>query len=151
MSLVLSKKTIHQEQLFVASEPYEITTILGSCVAVCLWDERFQIAGMNHYLLPLWNGEGLKSIKYGNIAIMRLIEEMGKNGAIKRNIVAKIFGGAAINLDKAFSVGEKNIRVAKDTLADFGIPIIAEDIGGNKGRKIILSSIDGSVYVKYAQ
>ena len=143
-------KIIHQEQLYVAKGATEIHTILGSCVAVCLYDERFKIAGMNHYLLPLWNGEGLKTLKYGNISIERLIEEMLKNGAIKKNIVAKIFGGASINLEQTFSVGIKNVTIAKTVLNDHKIPIVAEDTGGNKGRKVILNSLDGSVYVKYS-
>jgi chemotaxis protein CheD len=144
------QKIIHQEQLYVAKGAAEIHTILGSCVAVCLYDERFKIAGMNHYLLPLWNGEGLKTLKYGNISIDRLIEEMLKNGAIKKYIIAKIFGGASINLDQSFSVGIKNVTIAKTVLQDNKIPIVAEDTGGNKGRKVIFNSLDGSVYVKYS-
>ncbi|MEY4505250.1 MAG: hypothetical protein RL154_1547 [Pseudomonadota bacterium] len=143
-------KIIHQEQLYVTNESCEIMTVLGSCVAVCLWDEKRKIAGMNHYLLPLWNGEGLKSLKFGNISIQRLIEEMQKKGSKTSDMVAKVFGGAAINLGSAFSVGEKNIRVANDELIHCGIKIVASDVGGYNGRKVILSSVDGSVYMKLA-
>lgn len=140
---------IVQEQLYVANEPMEIMTILGSCIAVCLWDDKNRVAGMNHYLLPFWNGEGFKSLKYGNISIQKLVEEMLLKGAVKHNIVAKIFGGAAINMSGgALSVGEQNLRVAEHVLADLKIPIVARDVGGSKGRKVIISSVDGSVYVK---
>ena len=142
-------KIIVQEELYVVNEPMEIMTILGSCIAVCLWDEKNRVAGMNHYLLPFWNGEGFKTLKYGNISIQRLFEEMILNGALKQNIVAKIFGGAAINLaGGALSVGEQNVRIAEYVLSELKIPIIARDVGGRMGRKIILSSVDGSVYVK---
>lgn len=142
-------KIIVQEELYVVNEPMEIMTILGSCIAVCLWDEKNRVAGMNHYLLPFWNGEGFKTLKYGNISIQRLFEEMILNGALKQNIVAKIFGGAAINLaGGALSVGEQNVRIAECVLSELKIPIIARDVGGRMGRKIILSSVDGSVYVK---
>jgi chemotaxis protein CheD len=144
----LPLKIIVQEQLYVAKEPMEIMTVLGSCIAVCLWDHQCRIAGMNHYLLPLWNGEGFKSLKYGNISIKRLLDEMIVNGANKSNIVAKIFGGATINLDSSFSVGDRNISIAEDVLTDLNIPIIARDVGGALGRKVIISSVDGSVYVK---
>jgi chemotaxis protein CheD len=146
MSLPL--KIIVQEQLYVANEPTEIMTVLGSCIAVCLWDQKSQVAGMNHYLLPLWNGEGFKSLKYGNVSIVRLLDEMIYKGAYKQNIVAKIFGGATINLSSAFSVGDRNISIAEDILSDLNIPIIARDVGGTQGRKVIISSVDGSVYVK---
>lgn len=146
--MVLPLKIIVQEQLHVAKEPMEIMTVLGSCVAVCLWDQQYKVAGINHYLLPLWNGEGFKSLKYGNVSITRLIEEMIANGASKKNLVAKIFGGATINLSSAFSIGDRNILIAEDLLADYRIPIVARDVGGAKGRKVIISSVDGSVYVK---
>lgn len=141
-------KIIVQEQLHVANEPMEIMTVLGSCIAVCLWDQKCRVAGMNHYLLPLWNGEGFKSLKYGNVSIKRLLDEMIFNGADKSHIVAKIFGGATINLASSFSVGDRNISIAEDMLSDLNIPIVARDVGGVLGRKVIISSVDGSVYVK---
>lgn len=146
--MALPLKIIVQEQLHVAKEPMEIMTVLGSCVAVCLWDQKCKVAGINHYLLPLWNGEGFKSLKYGNVSITKLIEEMISNGASKNNLVAKIFGGATINLSSAFSIGDRNILIAEDLLADYRIPIVARDVGGAQGRKVIISSVDGSVYVK---
>ncbi|MBF0165687.1 MAG: chemotaxis protein CheD, partial [Magnetococcales bacterium] len=60
--------------LFAQNGAYVITTVLGSCIAVCLWDRMRKEGGMNHYKLPLWNGDGLPSPKYGNIAIAKLIE-----------------------------------------------------------------------------
>lgn len=143
-------KIIVQEQLFVTNEQMEIMTVLGSCIAVCMWDRQYGVVGMNHYLLPLWNGEGFKSLKYGNISIMKLLDEMILKGAVKQNIVAKIFGGATINVMSSFGVGDRNIAIAEDILAQLNIPIVARDVGGTFGRKVIISSVDGSVYVKTA-
>ena len=70
-----------------------VHTILGSCVAVCLYDKVLNIGGINHYMLPLWNGEGLSTPKYGNVAIDKLIDKMLANGSRKEHLVAKIFGG----------------------------------------------------------
>jgi chemotaxis protein CheD len=145
----LPLKIIMQEQLYVTDEPMEIMTVLGSCIAVCLWDSNSKVAGMNHYLLPLWNGEGFKSLRYGNISILRLLDEMILKGANKQNIVAKIFGGASINIrSSSTSVGTQNISIAEKVLFDLNIPIVARDVGGVKGRKVVISSLDGSVYVK---
>jgi chemotaxis protein CheD len=55
---------LYPAALFASSQPYVINTILGSCVAVCLWDPVYKVGGMAHYMLPLWNGEGLASPKW---------------------------------------------------------------------------------------
>lgn len=146
----MEQKIIFSEQLHVAVNPAEIITVLGSCVAVCLWDRKNKFSGMNHYLMPLWNGNGLKSLKYGNISTERLIESMLNAGSEKKHLEAKIFGGAVLNVTEEFSVGPRNVEIAKNLLCIYNIPIIAEDIGGTKGRRVVFSNIDGSVYVKYS-
>ena len=144
------KKTIYTEQFFISDgNDIEISTVLGSCVAVCLYDPISHIIGMNHYLLPFWNGRGLKSLKYGNINNRRLIEAMLKVSKNKNRIQAKIFGGASINL-QGIDIGLNNIMVAKSVLGEYNIKIVGEDTGGYVGRKIIMNSSDGAVYLKYA-
>ena len=78
--------------LFVHEEEYTVLTVLGSCISVCLWDPRRKIGGINHYMLPFWNGEGLASPRFGNIAIIKLIEKMLAHGADRHNLQAKVFG-----------------------------------------------------------
>ena len=147
----MEQKIIYSEQLHISVAPSEIVTVLGSCVAVCLFDTKNKISGMNHYLLPLWNGNGLKSLKYGNISIERLIEAMQAVGADHRSIEAKIFGGAMLNINEEISVAPRNISIAVDMLRHYRIPLVAQDVGGNRGRKVIFSNEDGSVYVKYSK
>jgi chemotaxis protein CheD len=136
--------------LFARKGEHVVTTVLGSCVSVCLWDPVLKIGGINHYLLPLWNGEGLPTPKYGNIAITKLIDKMYTLGARKGSLQAKIFGGSSTNSNAVglLNVSERNIMIAKDVLKDNGIPIISSDVGGNLGRKIIFHSNSGSVLVK---
>ena len=124
--------------LFAKDGGYVITTVLGSCVAVCLWDPRLKKGGMNHYKLPLWNGDGLPSPKFGNIAIIKLIEKMLSLGCDKRDLKAKVFGGGAVIRSSSgfLNVGERNIEIARDVLAQEKIPIIAADLGGNKAEKL---------------
>ena len=148
------KKYIHSGQLYVAVRPSVINTVLGSCVAVCLYDSKMQISGMNHYLLPLWNNEGLASPKYGNIAIAKLIEAMEAVGCQKKDMVAKLFGGASPNGfdgSKNILVGEKNIQIAHNMLSEHRIRVIASDLGGTRGRKISLESHSGRILLKYVQ
>lgn len=145
------KHFLYPGAIFIKPEPYLITTILGSCVAVCLYDPVLRIGGMNHYMLPLWNGQGLASPRYGNIAIKRLIENMESLGSSKVNIKAKLFGGAEIistNVSQ-FMIGERNISIAKDILKEEDIPVVASSVGGKYGRKIIYDSYSGEVRQKY--
>ncbi|DAB32504.1 MAG TPA: chemotaxis protein CheD [Sulfurospirillum sp. UBA11407] len=150
---MLPRKFIHVGEIFVANEPTEIVTVLGSCVGVCIYDRFEMIGGMNHYLLPLWNGNGLESPKYGNIAIPKLIEQMERRGCLKRNLEAKIFGGANIHKTNSEGqmIGKKNILIAKQILAEYHIPIKAEDTGGNNGRRIMMISDVNKVMLKYTK
>lgn len=148
----MKQKIIYSEQFYVTADPHEeIVTVLGSCVAVCLYDTKNKICGMNHYLLPLWNGNGLQSLKFGNISTEKMIQAMFAAGASKRHTVAKIFGGALININEEFSVGPRNVQIAKDVLQEYKIPIISQDTGGPSGRKVYFSNEDGSAYIKYSK
>lgn len=142
---------LHPGQVHVASEPAAITTILGSCVAVCLWDSALRVGGMNHYLLPHWAGGAAASLRYGNVAIQCLIENLLTLGCAKERLVAKLFGGGCV-ID-AFKEGEnhlgmKNIGIARTLLGEEGIQVAGEDVGGRHGRKLIFQTDDGVVWVK---
>ncbi|MEJ5315488.1 MAG: chemotaxis protein CheD [Tenuifilum sp.] len=149
----LKSHYLYPASLFADKEPHVVTTILGSCVAVCLYDSVLNQGGINHYMLPLWNGQGLASPRYGNIAIERLIERMVSLGSKKENLKAKVFGGGEVletNLDN-FHIGQRNIAIALELLAEHGIPIIAKSVGGNQGRKIEYNTATGEVRHKFIQ
>jgi len=139
---------LYPASLIVSPTPMLVNTILGSCVAVCLWDQKIQFGGINHYMLPLWNGNGLASPKYGNIAIERLIEKMRQHGAT--HMSAKVFGGGEVigtdNID--FKIGKRNIDIAMEMLKEYNIPITAQNVGGKFGRKIQFFTQSGLVKMK---
>ena len=137
--------------MFASAQPAEVTTILGSCVAVCLWDRYLGIGGINHYMLPPWNGMELASPKYGNIAIERLTEKMLQLGCKKNNLVAKVFGGGEVITvtSSSMHIGERNIMVAEEMLQEQNIPIIGRSTGGKNGRKIIFNTHTGEVLQCY--
>ncbi|KIM10140.1 MAG: chemotaxis protein CheD [Sulfuricurvum sp. PC08-66] len=143
---------IHVGQIHVDVAPQAISTVLGSCVAVCLYDATTHIGGMNHYLLPFWNNNGLQTPKFGNIAIPKLIDAVVAQGANPRALQAKIFGGASMQAmrDDTMMIGKKNILVAQEILREYRIPIVAQDIGGVNGRKIQFDLTQGKVLMKYA-
>ena len=139
--------------LFVTKQPHHVTTILGSCVAVCLYDIELGYGGINHFMLPLWNGRELASPKYGNVAIRKLFDKMLEMGCRRENIIAKVFGGGDIlniNLDQ-FNIGERNIEIARESLRELNIRITGESVGGTKGRKIVFDTKTGMVNMKYIE
>ncbi len=146
------QKYIQVGEFFIGIKPTEVFTILGSCVSVCLYDRMEKIGGMNHYLIPLWNGNGLQTPKYGNIAIQRLIEGMINIGCNIENLEAKIFGGGNV-IDtvsqESMMVGRKNIVIAQEVLGEYHIPVTARDVGGALGRRIMLESQTGKVMLNY--
>jgi len=146
-----SQHFLYPSTLFASKEPYVVKTILGSCVAICLWDPINQIGGINHYMLPSWNGNDLASPKYGNIAIDKLLEKMAQLGARKENLKAKIFGGGELIESGANGtlIGERNIRVARLILEEKKIPVVASSTGGRKGRKILFFTDSGEVRHKF--
>ncbi len=141
---------LYPSAIFASPHPYEVSTVLGSCVSICLWDTQLKFGGINHFMLPLWNGEGLPTPKYGNIAFEKLLEKMQYLGSSHTNLVAKVFGGAK-QLEKGnsiFNVGERNILMTFDILKEFNVPVISQHTGGDKGRKIKFYTHSGEVHMK---
>ena len=133
--------------LFADYRPHNISTILGSCISVCLYDPVLRIGGMNHFMLPLWNGQGLASPRYGNIAIEKLISKMLNMGSNKNHLKAKLFGGGEVittNISQ-FHIGERNIKIAVELLNEQNISIVGTSVGGQNGRKIIFNTYTGEV------
>jgi len=147
----IQKYYLHPSQLVVSDQSLWVSTVLGSCVAVCLYDQMNQVGGMNHFMLPLWNGDGLESPRYGNIAIPRLIDSLMTLNCQRDNLVAKIFGGANVLGESVsmFRVGERNTNLAKQLLEERNIPVVAASTGGDRGRKILFNTTTGEVLHRY--
>jgi len=150
LSAGLKTHYLYPGGLLAAAEPHLVTTVLGSCVSVCLWDQVRRQGGINHYMLPLRNGEGLASPKYGNVATPRLIDKLLQLGCTPQNLVAKVFGGASMwqNVTEQPGVGAKNVEQALRLLAERGIRVIGQDVGGETGRKIIFNTETGVVLLR---
>lgn len=121
----------------------ELSTILGSCVAVCLWDPIAAMGGMNHFLLPGVDG-GAKdgSLRYGVHAMEQLINALLKMGAYRNRLEAKLFGGARISSNLR-DVGSSNAAFAREFLQAEGIPCRAESLGGSQARRVIFRPATG--------
>lgn len=155
--------TIFAGECYVSNQREIISTVLGSCISVCLYDQFNQVGGMNHFMLPQDKGgpsgslvdmssDALleRSMRYGVTAMEVLVAEMQKKGALRKNLRAKIFGGGNVlsRLDNSESVGDKNIGFARAFLKLEQIPIETESVGDKYGRKIFFLTGENKVFVK---
>lgn len=147
----ISKLYLYPGQLLVTKDAMEITTILGSCVSVCLFDSIRRIAGMNHFLLPVNDKYTTDIEKYGDTSLKLMLDKILSMGSKKSEIVAKVFGGGEVLTyeNSNFNIGKKNIEVALDFISDHKIKIISRAVGGTWGAKIVFNTITGIVTHKY--
>jgi len=139
---------LHAGQLAVGARPSSIITVLGSCVAVCLFDAGARVGGMNHFLLAHPVGSE-RSPRFGTVAVPALVDAVVAAGARKVELRAKVFGGATtLGAAGPRRLGEENAALALALLADAGIPVLQSDLGGPRGRKLIFHSDDGSAWVR---
>ena len=142
---------LHPGHLHSAHAPTTITTILGSCVSVCLYDPAHRHGGVNHYLLP-HPGTGTEmSARFGGAAIARLVERMLALGSERSGLRAKVFGGACVLeafRGRAEHLGSQNVAIARRVLAEEGISVQAEDVGGSRSRKLMFQTDDGTAWVR---
>ncbi|WP_320040438.1 chemotaxis protein CheD [uncultured Desulfobacter sp.] len=151
------KRTVNQVSIgigeyFASRQDVVIHTVLGSCVAVCLYDPGKKIGGMNHILMPS-NPDINKydaSARYGINAMELLINAIMRLGGNRKRMVAKTFGGAnmLMAVSKENTVGSRNVEFVVNFLRAEKIEILSRDFGGHDSRKIFFHVATGEVFLK---
>jgi chemotaxis protein CheD len=140
---------LYPGQVFATRDAISISTILGSCAAICLWDRHKRAGGMNHYLLPDGSSEGPNRLRYGNVANPELLKQVLALGCEIKNLQAKVFGGSsAFSVDLSNSLGTRNVDLAENFLRSTGIPIVERDVSGKHGRRLVFQVADGLTSIK---
>ena len=139
-------------EFYVSKNNELISTVLGSCIAACVYDEVLGIGGMNHFMLPIQKGVELKnahslSCRYGNWAMEYLIKKKKKNGASRCNLKVKLFGGGKI-ISAMTDIGLGNISFAAAYIKEEALNLVAHDMGGPWPRKIFFHPNTGKVHMK---
>lgn len=135
-------------EYFVTGENMVICTVLGSCIAACLWDRNLNIGGMNHFMLPEGDSNDVSG-RYGSYAMEVLINEMIKLGARRESMQAKIFGGGQVMANfTTMNVGERNTDFVTQYLHTERIPIVSEDVLDIYPRKVVYFPMTGKAMVK---
>ena len=138
---------IQGEYAVATKASVQMTTVLGSCIAACVFDTKARIGGMNHFLLPGSVSGNSNNVKYGAYLMELLLNDLLKSGADRRFMRAKLYGGSKMNASIG-NVGERNILFVQDYLRNESIPIEAEDLGGTQSRRITFQPTTGQVMLK---
>lgn len=145
---------LHAGQVQVDSQAHSIVLILGSCVGVCIWDPVNAIGGATHYLLPIWDGRGVASPRYGNVAIGTLLQKLAEAGAHRAQLRAKVFGGGCLfdsmrgqdsNKDH---LGKRNIETALRILSSAQIPVVSVEASTDRGQRVVFQPNTGESRVR---
>ncbi len=142
---------LHPSELFASKIPFTIITVLGTCVAVTLWDSKLKFGGMNHFMLPEGGFNVDNPKRYGNHSTRMLVNRMFYLGSSKKNLKAKVVGGSysTLGVDSIYQVGAKNINSAIQVLNDMQVQIVEQDVGGNRARKLKFLTSKGVLYIHY--
>lgn len=146
----LPKHSVIAGQTCALETPGVISTILGSCVAVCLYDPVLKVGGMNHFMLPAKTNEQGASARYGLHAMELLITAIMKLGGQRHRLLAKAFGGAdVLNMQSEFcQIGRKNVEFIRSFLKTEDFPLVAHKLGGNRPLRIHFQPHTGRVFVE---
>ena len=138
-------------ELAVSGGDHMISTVLGSCVSVCIYSPTKNIGGMNHYALARGSGEMNEVVRpyhYGEDAIPALVDEIVRQTSDRAStFLAKVAGGASGLTGTSGKVGQHNIEIAESVLQKYGIQIVGQHVGGNLGRKVIFYPSSGRLLV----
>jgi len=138
-------------EYFVSEDDIVLSTVLGSCIAACMWDRNAKVGGMNHFMLP---GDAARAGtdadpiglagRYGVFAMEQLINELIKRGARKANLEVKLFGGGAVLRNfTALNVGERNAEFVLGFLRTEGIRVASQDLLDVFARRVAFFPVSG--------
>ncbi len=145
--MVQAKYFLEPGYLLVATRPTLMGTVLGSCVAVCIYDRKRKVGGMNHFQLPSTTEPDKATAYYGNVATLALIRMMFDGGSKTEHLEAQIFGGAYNPKLCSKDTGRNNVEAARKVLAKKQIRVVSEDVGGEKWRKIVFNTHTNEIAV----
>ncbi|MFH1077044.1 MAG: chemotaxis protein CheD [Pseudomonadota bacterium] len=144
--------TIRIGELYVSRVPVIIHTMVGSCVAVCLFDSVNKIGAMNHILLADLSGrqDGISNPRYATRSMEILLKKTKNLETAKGRIISKLFGGAHVlpGISAQDAPGPKIVQAVLEFLASHWIPVVSQDTGGDKGRHVYLHTDTGKVIIK---
>lgn len=133
--------------IYLATQPACISTVVGSSVTVCIYDRKRKIGSMNHFSYPRTTDPKESTARYGNVATLAMIRMLVAEGSKPKHMEAQIIGGAHNREISSHNIGMENVRVARRILSHQKIRVLSEDVGGEKGRKVVFSTHTNEVVI----
>jgi chemotaxis protein CheD len=145
----IGRKTvfINAGDVVASRQPHRYTTVLGSCISVCLYDLENCWGGMNHFMHVGQSPDQSQDARWSTPAIRRLLQKMCRLGSNPADLTAKLFGGANVMAAITSRIGERNLQAALTELEIYGIPVLEGSVGGNNSYHIEFLSDTGEVRV----
>ncbi len=138
---------VHPGRTRAGTNGASFTTVVGSGIAVCVWDPVHGVGGMSHFLLPD-SGNAPAATRFGDVAMRTLLADIAKLGGDVRRLRARIYGGNAPPIaDGGPHLGDRNLEAALAFASANGILVVQRDSGGKSARKIVFSPKQGSAEV----
>lgn len=146
----LPEVSIQAGGVHVSDRPCVVRTILGSCVAVCLFDPESKVGGMNHFLLSEGEPDDARATRYGAQAMAALLRELEACSGVRSRLRAKLFGAARVlsGLPLGDAAAQENVRFVREFLRREGIPIAAERLGGEAPLCLLFETHTGRAFVR---
>ena len=139
-SLIQANYFLEAGYLFLSTKSTVVSTVLGSSVSVCIYDRKRKVGGINHFQFPFTGEKNQATARYGNVATIALVRMMVNDGSRIKHLEAQILGGAHNPDVSSKNIGLKNILAARNVLNREKIRIVSEDVGGEKGRKVVFNT-----------
>ncbi len=155
-------KHLEPRECFVTLTPTLVSTILGSCVAITIFDPVICVGGISHAFLPVleeYPEDDAEACRFVDSSIYHLLSQLRRHRVDQSRLEVKIFGGSEVLLPAEANtlaahghirqtVGSRNVTVARQVLASHGLRVTAQDVGGNQGRKLFFLTHTGGVWIK---
>ncbi|KAF0217441.1 MAG: chemotaxis protein [Geobacteraceae bacterium] len=144
-------------EMFLGENPTLVTTLLGSCVSITMYSQRFRVGAICHGLLPSCRGKGrcdcTESFRYVDCSIRQMMGGFHQLGIVREEIEVKVFGGSDMfSSDEktgiSIAVGTQNVEMALKVIEREGLRLLVSDVGGSRGRKIFFYTHTGEVLLK---
>jgi chemotaxis protein CheD len=126
--------------IHLAHDASLIWTVLGSCVAVSVWDIKKKVGGVSHFLYPFIADRRQATAQYGNVAIRYLVKMFFDGGAKAKDLRAQVFGGAQSDSAACSKIAKENLQMARTIVKEYRITVVSEDTGGTMGRKLVYNT-----------
>jgi chemotaxis protein CheD len=135
-------------EIVLSRAPGKLTAVLGSCIGVVLYHPRLRVGALAHVVLADSDGRTGPAGKFADTAVPEMIRLLQSQGAMASGLTARIVGGAHMFGRGPMKIGENNLTAVTAALAKARQFVVAQHVGGEKGRRVTLDCTTGTLTVE---